>query len=75
MIFSKLYVNVLQNVLSLAISLKFPQEAISVTTIAAKVHNIFENYSSHNYIKNQNTLKCTQLNNILRIFSEEHTSI
>ena len=24
--------------------------------IAAKGHNIFENYSSHNYTKNQNTL-------------------
>ena len=70
MIFLKLYDNVLQHVLSLAISLKFPQEAISATTIAAKVHNIFENYSSHKYQKSNYTLQCTQMNNILKKFSE-----
>ena len=35
------------------------------------MHNVFGNYSSHNYI--QNTLECTQLNYLLKIFLEEHT--
>ena len=36
-------------------------------------HNVFGNYSSHNYIKIPYTLECTQLNYLLKIFLEEHT--